>query len=252
MRRAPHDHRPAGTDRGSERVETYVTLPHISGESGQDKGDGVNSNETLLISSLPIFTPQVTNPIPIKNTTPKPRVPAPPPTTTTTSTTTTTTTTTTPTTTTTTTTTPAPIATDPVEIIPAASGSKSPVEGAIEGSGENQTVAEAETTDMPDSQKGHEDGSGIGGGSVDIPYTTLQTFNGMMSNLMSKHEWWTLAILAVVAALALAAVVSAVTWIIYNRIASRRRRTNLEKVITDLQSKDKVVLLNSEDSEDEA
>ncbi|MPC81692.1 hypothetical protein E2C01_076323 [Portunus trituberculatus] len=102
---------------------------------------------------------------------------------------------------------------------------------------------------------------------------------------MSKHEWWTLAILAVVAALALAAVVSAVTWIIYNRIASRRRRTNLEgkfclnkeyevlavcrkgepqlylsrftlrfqqKVITDLQSKDKVVLLNSEDSEDEA
>lgn len=45
---------------------------------------------------------------------------------------------------------------------------------------------------------------------------------------MSKHEWWTLAILAVVAALALAAVVSAFTWIIYNRIASRRRRTNLE------------------------
>ncbi|MPC90298.1 hypothetical protein E2C01_085275 [Portunus trituberculatus] len=31
--------------------------------------------------------------------------------------------------------------------------------------------------------QGPEDGSGIGGGSVDIPYTTLQTFNGMMVRL---------------------------------------------------------------------
>lgn len=48
------------------------------------------------------------------------------------------------------------------------------------------------------------------------------------NNFITKHEWWTLVALAVAAALALATVIATVTWIIHNRLASRRRRTNLQ------------------------
>lgn len=60
----------------------------------------------------------------------------------------------------------------------------------------------------------------------------------------------TLITLASVVAVAVAGVIAAIGWLIYARIASRRRRINIQNVITDLQSRDKVVLLNSESEEE--
>ena len=45
---------------------------------------------------------------------------------------------------------------------------------------------------------------------------------------MTKHEWWTVVGLAVAAALAMAAVISTIAWIIRNRLSSRRRKNNLQ------------------------
>ncbi|XP_064090535.1 uncharacterized protein LOC135204306 [Macrobrachium nipponense] len=60
----------------------------------------------------------------------------------------------------------------------------------------------------------------------------------------------TLITLASVVAVAVAGVIAAIGWLIHARIASRRRRINIQNVITDLQSRDKVVLLNSESEEE--
>ncbi|XP_068218749.1 uncharacterized protein [Palaemon carinicauda] len=60
----------------------------------------------------------------------------------------------------------------------------------------------------------------------------------------------TLITLASVVAVAVAGVMAAIGILIYSRIASRRRRINIQNVITDLQSRDKVVLLNSESEEE--
>ncbi|KAK4288829.1 hypothetical protein Pmani_038167 [Petrolisthes manimaculis] len=78
-----------------------------------------------------------------------------------------------------------------------------------------------------------------------------QSFGGWVNELMSQHDQTTLVVLIVLVAVAAAMVVTAVAWLIHTRLTSRRRRINIQSVITDLQSRDKVVLLNSEDSEEE-
>lgn len=71
------------------------------------------------------------------------------------------------------------------------------------------------------------------------------------TDILSTQDKVTMVILAAVVAVALAAVIMAVGWLVYARIAARRRRINIQSVITDLQSRDKIVLLNSEESEEE-
>lgn len=71
------------------------------------------------------------------------------------------------------------------------------------------------------------------------------------TDILSTQDKVTMVILAAVVAVALAAVIMAVGWLVYARVAARRRRINIQSVITDLQSRDKIVLLNSEESEEE-
>ncbi|KAK3873430.1 hypothetical protein Pcinc_021563 [Petrolisthes cinctipes] len=78
-----------------------------------------------------------------------------------------------------------------------------------------------------------------------------QSFGGWVNEFMSQHDQTTLVVLIVLVAVAAAMVVTAVAWLIHQRLTSRRRRINIQSVITDLQSRDKVVLLNSEDSDEE-
>lgn len=245
-----------GTDRGLTTVNQEVDWapPHSESHNG---GDTSKDNQNATLAKLVTPPYHITIPIPeIKITRPPTTAPltTPKPTTTTTTTTTTTSTTTT----TTTTTTPAPVVTTPV-VVPTHSVPKSEVVLSVEVAGKNQSGDAAGTTTVSTSQKG-EEGSGdeslSGGpeggdynGSFDI---SSNGFTGFMKNFMTQHEWWTLVAVAVAVALAIAAVITTLAWIVHNRIASRNRRTNLQKVITDLQSRDKVVLLNSEDSEDEA
>ncbi|KAK7077057.1 hypothetical protein SK128_000642 [Halocaridina rubra] len=72
-----------------------------------------------------------------------------------------------------------------------------------------------------------------------------------ISDVIYTKDKVTLAILAAVVAVAGTTVVVAVVWLIYSRVSARRRRINIQNVITDLQSRDKIVLLNSEESEEE-
>ncbi|KAK8749891.1 hypothetical protein OTU49_015114 [Cherax quadricarinatus] len=70
------------------------------------------------------------------------------------------------------------------------------------------------------------------------------------NKVMGRHDPATLVVIAVLVAVSCAAVLIAMSWLVFNRITAHRRRINIQNVITDLQSRDKIVLLNSESEED--
>ncbi|XP_047468295.1 uncharacterized protein LOC125024536 [Penaeus chinensis] len=75
--------------------------------------------------------------------------------------------------------------------------------------------------------------------------------SGWMNDVLSAQDEVTVTILAVVVAIAMAAVVAATVCLVYSRVKARRRRIRIHNVITDLQSRDKIVLMNSDESEEE-
>ncbi|XP_063596058.1 uncharacterized protein LOC134772840 [Penaeus indicus] len=75
--------------------------------------------------------------------------------------------------------------------------------------------------------------------------------SGWMNDVLSAQDEVTVTILAVVVAIAMAAVIAATVCLVYSRVKARRRRIRIHNVITDLQSRDKIVLMNSDESEEE-
>lgn len=80
--------------------------------------------------------------------------------------------------------------------------------------------------------------------------TTTKGLGEWMNKVMGRHDPATLVVIAVLVAVSCAAVLIAVSWLVLNRITAHRRRINIQNVITDLQSRDKIVLLNSESEEE--
>ncbi|XP_042218982.1 guanine exchange factor for Rac 30-like [Homarus americanus] len=81
--------------------------------------------------------------------------------------------------------------------------------------------------------------------------TTTQVHSGWLEQVMAQNDAVPLLVMLSLGAVVSAVVIIAITWLVYNRITVRRRRINMQSIITDLQSRDKVVLLNSEESEEE-
>lgn len=71
------------------------------------------------------------------------------------------------------------------------------------------------------------------------------------NDVLGAQDEVTVTILAVVVAIAMAAVLAASVCLVYSRVKARRRRIRIHNVITDLQSRDKIVLMNSDESEEE-
>ncbi|XP_037805223.1 uncharacterized protein LOC119599528 isoform X2 [Penaeus monodon] len=72
-----------------------------------------------------------------------------------------------------------------------------------------------------------------------------------MNDVLGAEDEVTVTVLAVVVAIAMAAVLAATICLVYSRVKARRRRIRIHNVITDLQSRDKIVLMNSDESEEE-
>ncbi|XP_042878848.1 uncharacterized protein LOC122257571 [Penaeus japonicus] len=72
-----------------------------------------------------------------------------------------------------------------------------------------------------------------------------------MNEVIGAQDEVTVTILAVIVAIATAAVLGATVCLVHSRVKARRRRIRIHNVITDLQSRDKIVLMNSDESEEE-
>lgn len=115
----------------------------------------------------------------------------------------------------------------------------------------NAGVQEAETPAGPASTLGRDQilDQIFGADSPVKPGTVAAS--SWMNDVLGAQDEVTVTILAVVVAIAMAAVLAASVCLVYSRVKARRRRIRIHNVITDLQSRDKIVLMNSDESEEE-